>query len=279
MLSFTKSEEIRSFLADHKDAGKKIGFVPTMGALHDGHVSLITEAKKNADLLVCSIFVNPLQFDRKEDLDNYPNRINEDKKVLEEAKCDCLFIPDVKEIYPKPPEKTYNFGSIGKGMEADYRPGHFNGVAAVIERFFEILQPDSAFFGEKDYQQLAIVRYLAASLGSKTKIIPCATKRYPNGLAMSSRNFRLSEAHLKTAAEIYSILDFAKRNKNTMSPQELKVSCLAQLNSFFKVDYFQIADEETMIPLENWTDSDKPRAFVAAYLNGVRLIDNLSLID
>ncbi len=262
-----------------QEAGMHIGFVPTMGALHEGHLSLIEQAKKYSDLVVCSIFVNPLQFNRKEDLVNYPKRIVEDTKLLEGAGCNCLFIPEVEEVYPQPPKIKFDFGSIGVGMEADYRPGHFNGVAAVIDRFFKILNPDFAFFGEKDFQQLAIVRWLVHSTHSATQIIPCNTKRYNSGLAMSSRNFRLNESELAIAAKIYQALSFALENKEILMPEEIISKCKSMLAIDFSVDYFQIADENTMLPLKSWSDSNHPRAFVAAYLNGIRLIDNLSLID
>jgi len=257
----------------------QIGFVPTMGALHEGHISLIEEAKKYSDFVVCSIFVNPLQFNRKEDLMNYPKRLDEDAQLLEDVGCNCLFVPAIDEVYPKPPKIEFDFGSIGRGMEADYRPKHFEGVAAVINQFFKILNPDFAFFGEKDFQQLAIIRWLVNSTSSSTIVIPCSTMRYNSGLAMSSRNFRLNESDLTTAANIYKALSFALENKGVLMPEEIINKCKSMLKTHFSVDYFQIADENTMVPLKSWSESDHPRAFVAAYLNGIRLIDNLSLID
>jgi len=277
MKHFSRIEEQKNYLIDARDRGLTIGFVATMGALHEGHIALIKRAKKENDLVVCSIFVNPLQFNRKVDLEEYPNRLEEDIALLKEANCDILYTPLKEDIYPNQPDLNFNFGSIGKGMEAEYRPKHFEGVAAVINRFFEILQPTKAYFGEKDYQQLAIVRWLTSIKKFDTEVVGCETIRFDNGLAMSSRNFLLAEEEFETASKIYQTLQFCKKNRSNFLPRELAEKCFNILEEDFDPEYFIIADELTMKPLTNWSDSNNPRAFVAAYLSTVRLIDNLSL--
>lgn len=270
---------INQYLKELSNKGISTGFVPTMGALHDGHVSLINRAKQEVDQVICSIFVNPLQFNRKEDLENYPNRVKEDTAILEKAECDILFLPDYETMYPKSPDLSFNFGSIAKGMEAKYRPQHFEGVAAVIKRFFEILSPDKAYFGEKDFQQLAIIRWLRDAYNFKTEIVGCKTLRAKNGLALSSRNYLLTEKDLKKAAFIYKTMSFAKENIANYSPEDLVDICNNKLTKeAFQVDYFSIVDEKTLQEISNWSETESPRVFVAAYLSGVRLIDNISLI-
>lgn len=276
MQTFEKSAAIKVYL-EESARNLSVGFVPTMGALHAGHSSLIKRSVSENDLTICSIFVNPLQFNRKEDLDSYPDRIMADKEILEEANCDILFLPKVEEIYPDEGRLDYDFGTIGEGMEAEYRPGHFQGVAEVIHRFFTILKPTRAYFGEKDYQQLAIIRWLVDRYDHPTEIIPCETIRAESGLAMSSRNYNLSNDEYEKAAEIYEILSFCKNNKDKFAPTDLEKVCLDKLKVNFRPEYFTIADQYSMVPLKDWTDSNYPRAFVAAYCGSVRLIDNLAL--
>tara|TARA_B100001109_G_scaffold253657_1_gene251788 strand:- start:15836 stop:16681 length:846 start_codon:yes stop_codon:yes gene_type:complete len=276
---FNRSIDIQEYLDGLRKNGMSIGFVPTMGALHKGHASLIQKAKEENDLVICSIFVNPLQFNRKEDLENYPNRTKEDISLLNEFECDILFLPSPEELYQEKPDLNYDFGSIAVGMEADFRPGHFQGVAAVIERFFTILNPDRAYFGEKDYQQLAIVKWLVNLKGFSTQVVGCPTIRFENGLAMSSRNFNLSQEELETASLIYQLMNYCKQHKEEKTPIQLMEHGLKQLKNDFKTEYFQIVDEDTLKPIESWEDTERPRVFVAAYLSTVRLIDNMSLID
>lgn len=278
MRIFKSSSEISQFL-DSIQASTTIGFVPTMGALHHGHSALIQRSVKENDLTICSIFVNPLQFNRKEDLDSYPDRLEADIAILEEVGCDLLFHPGAEDIYPDSSRLNYDFGSIGKGMEAEYRPGHFEGVAEVIHRFFEILNPSKAYFGEKDYQQIAIVRWLVDQYGHATEIVECATIRDKSGLAMSSRNYNLTKEQYELASEIYRALYYCRKNKGNIKPTELAELCFNKLKVNFKPEYFTIADQFTMVPLKQWSDSQYPRAFVAAYCGAVRLIDNLSLLE
>jgi len=277
MKIFTHISEIQSYLRELRSKGNTIGFVPTMGALHEGHLALIKQAKNETDQVVCSIFVNPLQFNRKEDLDNYPDRLLQDRSMLENEHCDILFLPVTEEMYPDTPPLEFAFGTVGIGMEAKHRPKHFEGVAAVINRFFEILEPTVAYFGEKDYQQLAIVKWLVKEKKFKTEVVGCDTIRFESGLAMSSRNYLLVEKDLKIASQIYEALQYCKLNTENYEPKELAKRCFSMLQDKFSPEYFTIVDEESMVPLNKWSDSQRPRAFVAAYLSSVRLIDNLSL--
>lgn len=279
MIKFEHPEAIQSHLEKLAKAGKQIGFVPTMGALHYGHMELIQRAKKENDIVVCSIFVNPLQFNRQEDLTNYPNRLKEDSEMLNEVDCDILFTPNKDELYSNQPSVNFNFGSIAQGMEAEHRPGHFEGVAAVIERFLSILKPHRAYFGEKDYQQLAIVRWVKKHFNFETEIIGCETVRDENGLAMSSRNYLLEEKDYIIASKIYQLMKFCKTQVGKQAPQDLAKHCFESLKKDFNPEYFEIVDGSTLKPITNWTDSKKPRVFVAAYLKSVRLIDNISLVD
>lgn len=279
MKHFTTTEAIRNFLLSEKKANKSVGFVPTMGALHEGHIGLIKQAKDENDVVVCSIFVNPLQFNRKEDLESYPNRMQEDKMLLESVNCDFLFTPQKNDLFKDEPRLDYDFGSLGKGMEAEFRPGHFQGVAAVIECFFNVLNPTRAYFGEKDYQQLAIIRWLVEKKNFETKVIPCKTIRFENGLAMSSRNYNLAKEEFDIAADIYKWMLFCKENKSEFSPLQMANYCFEKLKEKFQPEYVSIVDEITLTPISNWSESACPRVFIAAYLSTVRLIDNLSLID
>lgn len=276
MRIFKKASEIKAHLKG-LPKNSSIGFVPTMGALHQGHSALIDRSVDENDFTICSIFVNPLQFNRKEDLDSYPDRLQADREMLSEHACDILFQPPKEDIYSDEHRLTYDFGSIGLGMEADYRPGHFQGVAEVIHRFFNILEPSRAYFGEKDYQQLAIIRWLTERYQHEVDVVPCKTIRDKNGLAMSSRNYNLSEEEYQQAGEIYQTLQYCKQYKGQKAPEQLAKECFIKLTVNFKPEYFTIADQYTMKPLESWEDSDHPRAFVAAYCGNVRLIDNLAL--
>lgn len=276
MRIFNHSQEISNYL-NSLEQEVTLGFVPTMGALHDGHAALIKRAVKENDITICSIFVNPLQFNRKEDLETYPDRMDSDIAILEKHNCDVLFRPSAADIYQDEVRIDYNFGTIGKGMEAEYRPGHFEGVAEVIHRFFQVLHPHKAYFGEKDYQQLAIVRWLVETYNHSTKIVGCETIRDQSGLAMSSRNYNLTEEQYSMASEIYKTLAFCKENRHQYNPDELSTICLQKLQMNFRPEYFTIADQYSMVPLKEWRDSAHPRAFVAAYCDAVRLIDNLSL--
>lgn len=279
MLVFEKVDELQSYLQNCKQ--QLIGFVPTMGALHEGHLSLIQASKNKTDITVCSIFVNPIQFNKKEDLDNYPRNTETDLQLLKNSHCDVVFIPRVEEMYPNQQFKEYDFGKIGEVMEGEHRPGHFNGVGNVIERFFEIIQPDFAFFGEKDFQQLAIVKELARQLKSKTQIIGCPIYREKNGLAMSSRNERLSIEERQNAKIIYESLSQIKHEFKSHSVEEAKNHFKITVNQQhpFKVEYIEIADGNTLQSINHWNESDYCVAFTAVNVGNVRLIDNMTIFN
>lgn len=279
MLVVNTIEELQLFFEQQK--GKSIGFVPTMGALHLGHVSLVELSRQRCDITVCSIFVNPIQFNKQNDFTNYPKTLDADLKYLEAAKCDVVFCPSVKDMYPNKVEKEFDFGILSSVMEGEHRPGHFNGVGIVIERFFEIINPDFAFFGEKDFQQLAVVKQVTKQTGFKTKIIGGATVREDSGLAMSSRNLRLSEDEKIAAANISKELRFITLNKSGFNPQELKVNYKNKIDAsqYLTTEYIEIADGNTLKPIVNWEESEYPVVFTAVNVGEVRLIDNMTIIN
>ncbi len=280
MYIFSKVADVKDFLHKQKQVGRTIGFVPTMGALHKGHISLIERAKNENDLCVCSIFVNPLQFNNPDDFSHYPIQTEKDQKILRQKGCDVVFCPDNKEMYPKPIKKEYDFGMLDKVMEGASRPGHFNGVAIVVNRLFNIIDPDRAYFGEKDYQQLQIIISLLKQEKSNIKIIPCPIIRDSDGLALSSRNALLSKHEREIVPMIASTLrecTFLAKDSDVKGVKFFvreKISAIPEL----RLDYFEIADETTLQPVNNWSDSKNIRAFIAVYVGKVRLIDNMKFI-
>ena len=281
MQVFEKIKDIHSHLLRQKKTGKSIGFVPTMGALHEGHLQLMHRAKKENELLVVSIFVNPIQFNNPEDLQKYPRDLEKDKKLLREVECDILFIPEVEEMYPEGEVLVnYDFGGLDKVMEGTFRGGHFNGVAIVVKKLFDIILPDRAYFGEKDFQQLAIIRKLVEIEQLPVEIVPCPIVREPDGLAMSSRNERLTEEERKMAPFIYDSLQEAKEKKDSLSPMEITEWVVNRFEDqpAFRLEYFQLADDQDLQPVEKWDDAEGVVAFVASWLGNVRLIDNLRFI-
>lgn len=257
-----------------------IGFVPTMGALHQGHLSLIEASQRKTDITVCSIFVNPIQFNKQEDLDNYPRNIDADVLKLESVNCDVLFLPSVDEMYPIKQYKNFEFGSLAEVMEGEYRLGHFNGVANVIERFFEIIRPNYAFFGEKDFQQLAIVKALTKQLALKTEIVGCPILRENSGLAMSSRNERLTVEQKKDAAIIFEALSFIKKNYLKYTIAEHKsYFAKAILAKNMELEYIEFADGNTLQPIQNWNETNYCVVFIAVHVGKVRLIDNVTIFN
>lgn len=278
MIIFKNAGQISSFLADQKTHGQ-IGFVPTMGALHEGHLSLIGYSKKQNDLTVCSIFVNPSQFNNPEDFKKYPITIESDIELLTTAGCDVLFLPPVDQIYPPGYQKKhYDLGRIETILEGYYRPGHFQGVCQVVDQLLTIVAPHRVYFGQKDYQQCMVVTRLIELLGKKNEIeiIIEPTVREHTGLAMSSRNMRLSEKDKQTALIIAKTLNDIKNGLPADSFSELKNKAKEALqNAGFIVDYVEIANAATLEPAEK--KSDKLVALIAASISGVRLIDNLVL--
>lgn len=269
--------DIKFILSLEKEKHRTIGFVPTMGALHQGHISLIQKAKQDNDLVVCSIFVNPIQFNNKEDLKKYPRDITKDIKLLEEIGCDYLFYPSENEMYPSPDNTIFDFGHLDKVMEGESRPGHFNGVAIVVKRLFEIIEPNKAYFGEKDFQQLLIIKKLTKICGFNIEIIPFSIIREKDGLAMSSRNIRLSKHGREVASNIFRVLSKAKTLKNELSVIEMREFVIKEIIKFkeIEIEYFEISDAETLIPLENWHYSGWAIGCIAVNIDKIRLIDNV----
>lgn len=271
--------DIQRFVEEKHNLGLKIGFVPTMGALHEGHLSLINRAKKENDIVVCSVFVNPIQFNNPADLEKYPRTPERDIEKLQNAGCDAVLMPSVDEMYPEKVEEHYDFGDLERVMEGACRPGHFNGVAIVVRRLFEIVNPDKAYFGEKDFQQLAIIKKMVSDLNMGLEIVPCSIIREDDGLAMSSRNVRLNTEERAIAPQIFATLKDAISKKDSMTPAEMKEYAIAKYSEIkeFDVEYVQITDEINLKSIDNWNECEHARIFVALQLGPVRLIDNVRI--
>lgn len=279
MLIYNSRRELSQWVASAQKNNKKIGFVPTMGALHSGHLSLIDKSKEENDYTVCSIFVNPTQFDNKNDLKKYPRDNEKDITLLLNHDCDMLFLPKVEEMYPNGEKSlSFNFEGLESQMEGAFRDGHFDGVATIVKRFFEIVQPDKAYFGEKDFQQLRIIEELVNQMKIKTEIVPMPIFRESDGLAMSSRNTRLTDDFRKEAPIIFKVLNWVKENHLIFSLEEINKKVEEMFNKTnLKLEYFILADEKTLLPVTNLEETVKVRAFVAAYAGEIRLIDNLRI--
>jgi pantoate--beta-alanine ligase len=262
-------------------AGKRSGFVPTMGALHAGHIALVERAAGENEVASASIFVNPIQFNNPDDLTRYPRTLDADLAKLEKAGCHLVFVPEVKEMYPEPSTKVYDFGMLDKVMEGEFRPGHFNGVAVVVKRLFDIMRPSRAYFGEKDYQQLQVIKALVRMESIPVEIIPCPTVREPDGLAMSSRNVRLSHAERQAAPVIYKALCDLRNNRHAFDMQECIHRAIKQIESVgvLRVEYLTLSDAETLQPAMDWSGASPIIACIAVFAGPVRLIDNLLIIS
>lgn len=269
--------ETQDYVAKLRKSGKSIGFVPTMGALHAGHISLLKTASLNNDVVASSIFVNPIQFNKKEDLQKYPRTLEDDIRKLEEIECDLLFNPDVDEMYPEPVLDRYNFGNLDKVMEGRHRPGHFNGVAVVVRKLFEIVKPDRAYFGMKDYQQLKIIQAMVSKLGLPVQIIPCPTMREPDGLAMSSRNVRLTADERKIAPVIFRVLNGVRDRMGQHDIAEVEKWAIHQLNNYdeLEVEYLEIVNTGTLSKPNSLPEPNSLIVCAAVNLGKIRLIDNL----
>ena len=256
---------------------KNIGFVPTMGALHSGHISLVERCVKENDVCVVSVFVNPTQFNDKADLERYPRTEEADKKLLEAAGCDIVFMPKVEEMYPEEDTRVFNFGSIETVMEGKYRPGHFNGVAQIVSKLFDAVEPTRSYFGEKDFQQVAIIRDMVRQLNLPVEIIACPIIREESGLARSSRNELLSAEERKKAALISEVLSKSVNFAKDMSVEEVKNWVCEQFthDSVFKMDYYDIVDGNTLQSVSSWSESDYIVGCIAVYCGKIRLIDNI----
>ena len=277
MKSFSTVSSLQQTLALH--AGQVVGFVPTMGALHQGHISLVERARKECDVVVVSVFVNPTQFNDKNDLKNYPRTPEADAAMLEAAGVDYVLFPSVEEIYPEPDTRVFDFGQIDKVMEGATRPGHFNGVAQVVSRLFAIVNPTKAYFGEKDFQQIAVIRAMCAQLGLTLEIVDCPIIRDVDGLARSSRNTLLTPEHRAAAPHIYEVLSAAATKLGEMTPQQLTEWVVAEVenNPLLKVIYFQAVDALSLQQVEDWEDSARIQGCIAVQAGEIRLIDNIKL--
>lgn len=289
MHKFETVSSIKGAIAKAKAEGKTIGLVPTMGALHEGHLSLIRRAAKENDVAVVSMFVNPIQFNNKEDLEKYPRTIDADLKLVEGVEGTVFaFVPSVEEMYPEPVKQEYHFGPLEEVMEGPQRPGHFSGVAVVVRRLFDIAEPKRAYFGEKDYQQLAIIRNLIEQIHYDIEIVACPIVRADDGLALSSRNMRLSPAARAIAPAIYDTLQQAAEMAEYEDVDEVKEWVMSTLASFhevnadqcpdglmFEPEYFEVVNARTLQPIEDWdeTGDDGAVGCIAVWLDGVRLID------
>ena len=277
---FTEKLTLKTHLSKLKAQNKTIGFIPTMGALHKGHLSLIKKAQKKNDIVVVSIFVNPTQFNKVEDLINYPKTLENDIQLLQSVACNVLFHPSVKEVYGKNTvSEKFNFDGLEHEMEGKYREGHFDGVGTVVKTLFEIVNPDTAYFGQKDFQQLQIIKKMVKQNRLPLKVKGCKIFREKNGLAMSSRNARLSKEHRAAATFIYKTLKKTKKQFHTKSVNEI---CDWVTNQFknhplLQLEYFTIADEKTLKTIEIKESDKKYRAFIAVFAGEIRLIDNIPL--
>lgn len=282
MYIFKGKKDLKSHLSSLSDSKKIVGFVPTMGALHQGHLALVSESLQKTDFTVVSIFVNPTQFDKKEDLEKYPNTISKDIEMLQSRGCHAVYIPTTEDIYDEHVHsESFNFDGLDQEMEGKFRTGHFDGVGTVVKKLFEIVQANFAFFGEKDFQQLQIIKKLTVIENINTVIVGCPIFREKDGLAMSSRNMRLTEKQRKNAAFIYKTLQKVKANYESLSLEELKtfVKNSFEKSDLFELEYFAIADEQTLKPISSKSEAKNPRAFIAVFADTIRLIDNISLQD
>ena len=282
MITIKKANDLHHHLEQCRERNEDIGFVPTMGALHDGHLSLLKTSLKENKLSVCSIFVNPAQFNDPTDFKKYPSTIDDDILKLETNGCDILFLPSVAEIYPDGFEvkKKYELGYLDNILEGEFRPGHFQGVCMAVERLLLIVQPDKLYLGQKDYQQCMIITRLAQLMGleERVEIRICPILREKDGLAMSSRNMRLSKEERAKAPALYETLVFLQQNIRNGSLQDLKKQATDDLQKKgFKPDYVEIANAETLKAINEWDARTNILGLVAAYIDGVRLIDNMML--
>jgi pantoate--beta-alanine ligase len=277
---FEEIKPLRAFINSQKQLGLSVGLVPTMGALHAGHVELIKTCKAENDLTVCSIYVNPTQFNNASDLEKYPRTLGLDEKLLQQAGCDVIFAPSNLEMYTQPSALKFDFGTLDKVLEGEFRPGHFSGVALVVSKLFNIVQPHRAYFGQKDFQQLKVITQLANELLFDLEIKSVPIVRERDGLAMSSRNQRLNLQERKNALVLYESLQLGKQLLKSGQPMEIvakaiKDKCEAVLN--VKLEYFELAHAENLMPAENVTDTTI--LLIAAFVGEVRLIDNLLMDD
>ncbi len=281
MHKFHTKQELQKFIAKEKKNGKNVGFVPTMGALHKGHLSLITESLAKNELVVCSIFVNPTQFNNQEDLDKYPRVEEQDLLILKNAGCHAVFLPKTEEMYTETVvSDRFNFGELGLYMEGKHRPGHFEGMATIVKKLLEIVQPKNAYFGEKDFQQLLIIKKLVEQESIPVNIVGCPIVREVDGLAMSSRNMRLSANERQEAPAIYqALLQIKERATQNKDFNRTIAKAIETINSHprLAVEYLEICNAQTLKPISNWDECKSVRAFVSVFIGQVKVIDNILL--
>ena len=281
MLLYKNVKDLQVHLSELRATGKTIGFVPTMGALHEGHLSLITESKQGNDITVCSIFVNPTQFNEASDLSKYPRTPGKDVDLLASVGCDIIFMPPVEQVYPpnENHEVAFDFEGLDLPMEGAKRPGHFAGVAQVVHRLLDIVQPEHIYMGQKDFQQYSIIRRMLVLMNAKTRIVMCDIIREPDGLAKSSRNMRLTEHHRAVAPKIYEVLQEAKDKIHAHFPRQIEAEAMEKLSAVegLNPEYFEIVHGRTLQPFDVFEDVDFAVACTAVWAGDVRLIDNIIL--
>lgn len=270
-------DKLKSLLSEERKQGKTIGFVPTMGALHNGHLSLVGQCRRENDICVVSIFVNPTQFNDNNDLNTYPRMLEKDCEMLKPFDCDYIFAPSEEEMYPEPDTRIFSLGPVADVMEGGKRPGHFNGVAQIVSKLFDIVAPDNAYFGEKDFQQIAVIREMVRQLHLPVNIIACPIVREKDGLAMSSRNMRLTAGQREIAPAIARTLKESCTFAFVKSVKEVENRVINTLNNTLplRVEYFEIIDGNTLQPIEDWSDTANPVGCIAVFCGDVRLIDNI----
>ncbi len=271
-------KELKEAVSALKSEGKSVGLVPTMGALHDGHISLVERARTGNDAVVVSVFVNPTQFNNPDDLRTYPRTEDADCHRLEKAGVDIAFIPSVEEMYPEPDTRVFDLGPVAAVMEGAMRPGHFNGVAQVVSRLFAMVNPDRAYFGEKDFQQIAVIRRMVELEKFPIEIVACPIKRESDGLALSSRNVRLSAHQREVAPNIHRVMEESLAYKASgASLKDVKRRVIDEINAYpeMEVEYYEIVNAADMQPVAEWSDCDEAVGCITVYLGDVRLIDNI----
>lgn len=277
MKIFEHINSVHSFVTEAKTNGKTIGFVPTMGALHRGHISLVEQSIHENDITIASVFVNPTQFNNSSDLEKYPRDFEKDRSMLENIGCSAVFTPSVVEMYPTVDKRVFDFSGIDSIMEGEHRPGHFNGVAQIVSKLFDAIPANNAYFGIKDFQQLAIIKNLVQQLNLPIKIVACDIIREPDGLAMSSRNIRLSAEHRAEASLIYKTLKAAVEKSQELNKQQINQFVEQEISKseLLKLEYFEIVNSSTLTPVVNINDKEEAIGCIAVWANNIRLIDNI----
>ncbi len=272
--------DLKRRVADARQSGRSVGLVPTMGALHVGHLSLVKRACAECDFVVVSVFVNPTQFNNPEDLRTYPRTLDADVALLDaNTQADIVFAPSAEEVYPVPDTRVFNLGPVAEVMEGAHRPGHFNGVCQIVSKLFAYVSPDKAYFGEKDFQQIAVIRQMVKECDFKLDIVACPIVREEDGLAVSSRNTLLTPEHRAAAPHIHAVLEESRKHMADMTPARLVDWTVAKVNEnpLLKVEYYEIVDALTLQPIKNWSETSQPVGCITVQAGAVRLIDNIQL--